>query len=247
MKKDTKILVVDDDSGMCETLADILNEIGYSTNIANNGYQAIEMTKNDNFNIVLMDIKMPNIDGVETFKQMKLIRPSMKVIMMTAYTKDSLVEKAFKEGAYEVFDKPLDMDKLVNLIEKIEKQVPILIVDDNPAFCETLKDVLTENSYRVAIANSGEQAINCVKENQFDIIFIDINMPISNGFEIYLAIKKINPEIIAIMMTGFKEEVFDLIDNAINKNAYTCLYKPLELDEVIHLIEKICRIRLRNK
>jgi two-component system response regulator HydG len=121
MKK-ISILIVDDDPGMTETLADILTDIGYDVAVAGNGYQAIEIIKEKKYDIAFIDIKMPGINGVETFQKMKQFTNLPKVVMMTAYSVEDLVEKSLEEGAYTVVYKPLDIKKLVNLIEKIKME-----------------------------------------------------------------------------------------------------------------------------
>ena len=110
------MLIVDDDPGMTETLADILTDMGYEVAVAENGYRAIEMTRQNKYDLALMDIKMPGINGVETFKKVKRISPQTRVIMMTAYSVEDLVREALKEGAYDVIYKPIDIDKLVFLL-----------------------------------------------------------------------------------------------------------------------------------
>ncbi len=249
MEEKTSILVVDDDLGMSETLSDILGEMGYNIAVANDGYKAIEMVSKYAYNIVLMDIKMPGLSGVETYKKVKYIRPSMKVIMMTAYSVESLVEEALKEGAYGVIYKPLNINKLLQFIRKIEKGVFILIVDDDHNFCKTFRDGLKELKYKVTVKYSGKQAIKYIKENDVDITFIDVKMPVLNGLDIYLAIKKINPKISGIMITGYQyeEKIRYLIEEAFKKNLYACLYKPLETEKVVALVEEISRKKLKFK
>ena len=114
-----------------------------------------------------------------------------------------------------------------------------MIVDDDPSFSTTLKNVLSKSGYIVAIANTGEAAISMVQEETFDVILIDLKLPTINGLETYLAIKKINPEVVAIMITGYRQEMADLVQEAINNSAYTCLYKPLEIELLLNLINKI--------
>ncbi|OYD17078.1 hypothetical protein CH333_01970 [candidate division WOR-3 bacterium JGI_Cruoil_03_44_89] len=239
MEKKISILVVDDDPGMRETMLDILDAVGYDAAAAEDGYRAIEMIREKAYDFALMDIKMPKINGVETFKEVKEIRPSTRVVMMTGYSVEDLVKEALEEGAYGIIYKPLDIQKIVDLIEKAEKGCFILVVDDDPATCETLKDVLQEKSYKVGVAHSGKEAIQFAKENDIDIIFIDVKMPVLNGLEIYLAIKEVNPNMTAVMMTGYREETAELVEEALKRAAYTCIYKPFDTDKVIALVEKI--------
>ena len=113
------------------------------------------------------------------------------------------------------------------------EKASILIVDDDLLTCETFMDVLEEKGYRIAKASSGQEAIEKVQERSFDIVFIDVKMPVMNGLEIYLALRKIRPDVKVIMMTGYRQEVQDLVEEAIRTNAYTCIYKPFDIEKVL--------------
>ena len=117
MDDKVSILIVDDDVGMCETLFDIMEDRDYRPTIALDGYEAIEKVREMAFDAILMDIKMPGMNGVEAFKQIKSIRPETAVVMMTAYAVEGLIEEALREGAYGVLRKPLDVERMIGLIE----------------------------------------------------------------------------------------------------------------------------------
>ncbi len=248
MEEKTSILIVDDDLGMTETLFDILTDKEYKVDVANEGYTAIELVNKNDYSIAFIDIKMPGINGVETFKKIKHIRPFLKVIMMTAYSVEDLAKEAIKEGVYGIIYKPLNINELFNFIRNIEKKSIILIVDDDTNFCQTFKDLLEEMNYKITVKYSGEQAIKYVKENDIDIIFIDVKMPVLNGLELYHSIKKINPKITGIMITGFydEEKIRNQIEEAFKNNLYACLYKPLKSEIIVPLMDEIHKLGLKS-
>ena len=112
-----KILVVDDQPGMRITLDGILKRRGHEVVTAEGGCQAIEELKKNNIDVVLMDIKMPGMDGVETFLKMKEIDPKISVFMMTAFAVDVQIKKALEEGALGIIYKPFDIEKTLSMIE----------------------------------------------------------------------------------------------------------------------------------
>jgi DNA-binding NtrC family response regulator len=112
------VLIVDDNLGMLETLKDILREMNFNITVADNGFKAIEMVQDGRFDVILMDIQMPGIDGIETLKRIKYIKPSAKIILMTAYASEDIVLKAWKGGAAEIIHKPLDIDQLEKILRK---------------------------------------------------------------------------------------------------------------------------------
>jgi DNA-binding NtrC family response regulator len=240
MKNKAKILIVDDDMGMTETLSDILTDLGHHVEIANDGFKAIQKVKTQTFDVILMDIKMPGINGVETYKEIKHIQPKTAVMMMTAYSLEDLVAEALKEGAYGVWYKPVEIAKVIELVEHSqEKGALILIVDDDLSTCETLTDIFKEKGYSIAYVSSGEEAKRIVKEKDFDIVLIDVKMPVMNGLETYLELRKIRPNIKAVMMTAYHQEVQDLVEEAIRHNVYTCVYKPFDIKKLLKIIEGI--------
>jgi len=122
MEQKTSILTVDDNISICKTMSFILKRMGYDVTIANNGYEAISKIKKTHFDTIFMDIKMPGIDGVETYKKIKKIKPDAVVVMMTAYAVNELIKQAMEEGAYGIIYKPLEMRDVFRLLEGILKE-----------------------------------------------------------------------------------------------------------------------------
>ncbi len=119
MKEKAHILVVDDSISMCRSMALVLKEHGYAVSTAVDGLEAIDRVKEKPFDITFMDVKMPGMDGVETYKKIKQIRPDAVVIMITAYAVNGLVEEALQEGAYDAIDKPFDVEKVLTMVDEI--------------------------------------------------------------------------------------------------------------------------------
>jgi DNA-binding NtrC family response regulator len=189
-----------------------------------------------------MDIKMPKMNGVESFIKMKKNNPEVKVILFTAYSLETLIQRAHKEGVCEVLNKPLDMVRLFKTIEKIRKNQEggcILIADDDQALCDSLLDVLSQKGYEVAVAGDGKKAVSQAKNQPFDILLLDMNLPRANGLEVYRDIKSLQPNLVAVIMTGYAEEMRELIDQTLKENAHTCLTKPLKIETLLELLDKI--------
>jgi len=237
----TNVLVVDDLRSSRLTLGGILEDEGHNVVLAENGYQAIEAAKQITFDLVFMDIKMPGINGVQTFREVKNVNPEAAVIMMTAYSVEDLVREALEEGAYAVVYKPFDIEHIVSIIEAALHKTLILVVDDYFTDRETLKAVLEEKGYRVITAETGTEALVRVKEKHFDIIFLDIRLPDVDGARIFEQVKLIDPEVAVIMMTGYSEE--ELVRRAISQGAYTCVYKPFNVERILALVSEISHLR----
>ena len=240
----TNILVVDDLRSIRLTLGGILEDEGHSVATVENGYQAIEAAKKTHFDAIFMDIKMPGINGVQTFREIKRVAPKTAVIMMTAYSVEELVKEALEEGAYAVVYKPFDIDRIIAIIEELlSDRTLILVVDDQFGDRETLKVILEDKGYKVATAKDGSEAIEMVKSKHYDIIFLDVRLPGMDGVETFEKVREIDPEVTVIMVTGYTEE--DLVKKAVSEGAYTCIYKPFDMERVIQMVENISREKKR--
>jgi len=237
-----RILIVDDDESMNKTMSLVLKRKGYDVSISYNGADAIEKVRFQPFDIIFMDIKMPVMDGVETFETIKKIRPDAIVMMMTAYAVEDLIQKALREGAYGIIYKPLDIEKTLAAIEDVKQKkegMLIMVVDDDPGITSSLRVILENKGHRVGIASTGEQALKMAQEKLFDTIFIDMKLPPMNGLQTYLAIKKINPGVIAVIMTGYRQETAALVDIATKESAYSVLYKPFDMETLLKIVDEI--------
>ena len=239
----TNILVVDDLKSIRLTLGAILEDEGHNVVLAEDGYQAIEVVKQTSFDLVFMDIKMPGINGVQTFREIKKISPKAAVIMMTAYSVEDLIKEALEEGAYAVVYKPFEIENIVSIIESALRKTLILVVDNSFADRETLKTILGEKGYSVVTASTGAEALARVKEKRFDIIFLDVRLPDTDGVQLFEQVKVVDPGVAVIMMTGYLEE--ELVRMAISQGAYTCIYKPFNVNKILSLVGEISRQRRR--
>lgn len=239
MAERTSILIVDDDVNFVKSIAKILALKGYETVTADSGACALDLLKSRAFDIVLMDIKMPVMNGVDTFRKMKAARPDTVAILMTAFSVDDLIRDALKEGCYAVVRKPFDIDSVVNMIEKAKNGILIAVVDDDPNICESMKRILEKKGYSVTSCLSGEEVIALAKERIYDVFFLDMKLPVLNGLETYLEIRKINAKAVVVVMTAYRQEMEDLVKAAVSKGAYTCLYKPFDMNEAVNIIDRI--------
>ncbi|MBI2251921.1 MAG: response regulator [Armatimonadetes bacterium] len=232
------ILIVDDQIEMLETFADILRDRGYNVFTAEDGYQAIVKVKEKSFDVIFLDIKMPGINGVQTFREIKKIRSYSAVIMMTAFSVPELIKEAIDEGAYAVVYKPFEIEKILQTIKEVLNKVIILVTDDNSADREVLKDILESRKYKVELAKDGYEAIAKVKEKSFDIIFLDIKMPVMNGIKTFEQIHQISPRTPVIMMSGYSlQELEEQV--LLAKGAYILIDKPFNMEGVLKIIEEI--------
>jgi two-component system response regulator (stage 0 sporulation protein F) len=118
LEKKGKLLIVDDQNGIRILLEEVFGSEGYITFQAPNGKIALEIVKKDSPDLVLLDMKIPGMDGLEILKHIKSIDESIKVIMMTAYGELDMIKEATELGALMHFTKPFDIDELRVAVNK---------------------------------------------------------------------------------------------------------------------------------
>ncbi len=239
MNEEATILVVDDNEDLLETFAMILRRRGFTVETASNGVSAVDKFKEHDFDVTLMDIVMPEMNGVEAFRKIKEAQPEASIILMTAYSDEGLIQIARDEGAHKIIQKPIKIDKLIEMIEAAAGNQPILVIDDDADICDTLTKVLKQQGYNVLTACSGEEAVTIAQEKELQMAFIDVKLPNIDGLETLLRLKEINPDILTVMMTGFRNEVKDALDKAQEAAAITCLYKPFDPAEAAKIVSNI--------
>ena len=232
-----KVLVVDDQRVLRLSLAGIIEDQWYEVTDVEDGDQAIEAVRESNYDLVFMDIKMPGINGVQAFREIKKINPDSVVVMMTGFAVEDLVKDALEEGAFTVVYKPFELERVITLIDSVFKSLLVLVVDDRTADRDVLSEILTDKGYFVATVADGKQAIEMAGDSHYDIIFMDIKMPGMDGLATFEEIKSMNPEARVIFMTGFVVE--ESLKEALDAGAYPIAYKPLDIDNICGLLAQV--------
>lgn len=233
-----RILVVDDEPGMRKSLADILIDEGYDVKIAEGGLEAVEICSREEFDVVIMDVRMPGIDGVEAFRRIRTHKSGIRVILMSAFGVEELKYQALDEGAIAFLEKPLDLDAVIDLIENAA-DTAVLVVEPDEALQQHLRDSLKEHGYRVTTAGSAHDALQLLEQIRFDVILIDVELPAMSGLDLYLAIKQLTPAALAIMISGKEEEFVKIAQEAVQQTAYAFVQKPFDLDHLLMLLDRI--------
>lgn len=207
----TSVLVIDDNAALAENIAEILEDLGVDVHLATNANQALACFDARQWSLVVTDVRMPGIDGIELLSLIKERSPSTPVLVMTGYADRETVARAHHSGALAVVNKPLDLDAFLELVERVaEAKSAILIVEDDVALCGNLTDILCEErgvlphpATSVALARKLAAAID------FKAALIDLRLPDGSGMALARELARradgsLRP---VIVMTGYPEEL----------------------------------------
>jgi len=232
------IFIVDDDRDFAESLQEVLVDNGHRVTLAHSGEEAIKLIPDFDFDLALLDIRLPGMNGVESMMQIKQHRPDANVMMMTAFSVEQLLEEAIDEGALGVLHKPIHMDHLLETIENVKPSGVVMLVDDDPDFSDSISNSLTAHNFCVKLAKTGEEALLLADRNTIDLIILDLRLPVLSGLETYMELKHRGHHVPTIIVTGYLDDEREQLDALLKDNVSYYLQKPFDMDVLIKLLSQ---------
>ncbi|MFH1117295.1 MAG: response regulator [Pseudomonadota bacterium] len=244
-----RILLVDDNEDFLDNIKDVFEDEGYEVLTAKSGEEAVQQVRAESVDVVVMDIKMPGMNGVEAFIEMKKFNPDVKVVMCTAYIVEGTIRRALSEGAQAVLNKPFEMNVLLRTVETVLEVGPpcnILVADRDEEFCNRLGRYLGSLGYCAVTAQYGPEALTKAMEKNFDVLVLDMGLPLLDGIEVYKRIKEMQPNLIAAIITGAAGEIDSGTLRALRRQpGVVSMEKPFDEARLLHLLQDLCSAERR--
>jgi CheY-like chemotaxis protein len=241
------ILIVDDDVDTCSNLSDILTDLGYRVEVAHDGPAALALARARHYDAALLDLKMPGMDGLTLYRELRRIRADTVAIIVTAYAGSDVVEEALAAGAWRVLAKPVDFPKLLDLVDHAVGQPLVLVVDDDPDLCASLWDVLRERGYRVAIAHDEPTAAGRLRDSAFRVVLIDMKLPSGDGKSVFRLVRQANPRARTVVITGHRAELERLVQQVVQEGADAVCYKPFDVAGLLATLDRLAQAEQRSE
>ena len=259
------ILVVDDERLICDLLRSVLAGHGHEVLMAMNGRDGLELFKKHRPRFTLLDLRMPEMNGIEVLKQIRAIDPQAAVLILTAWGSDALEQQARQLGVVDFLSKGLSLDVLVDAMERTLQQTAqaaspaqaaapggapraapvaagdgdfILVVDDEPQIRDLLKRFLTLRGYKVRVASDGQQALTMVEQEAPQLIVLDVYMPGINGVEVLRQLRRKKYTGGVILLTGSQDD--KLLQEALDLGSVDVMGKPVDLERLALAIQVGC-------
>jgi DNA-binding NtrC family response regulator len=231
------ILVVDDDRSMVKTLCAVLRLHGWEPTPAYSGEEAVRVTASGQFAAVVMDVKMPGMNGVEAFRAIRAARSRAPVILMTAYAAHDLLAEAEREGVLSILSKPVSLDVLNQLLAGAARQRhSILVVDDDPAFLEALSEAIAARGHVVLRARSLEEALDLVAREAPAVVILDLPLGHAPPQDTVMAIRERDPNIVLILYSGHAMVLDEIVASLPPESIRAHLTKPFPFEQLVSLL-----------
>lgn len=248
-----KILIVDDEYSVVESLREYLTLRGYEVLGASRGEEALEILQQEHPDVMLLDIRLPGMSGMEVLHKVRAMDLPVQVIMITGLDDLSIRQEALATGAAGFAFKPLDVQSLERVISAAagappplapksplkSGQITVLVVDDEPEICVSLRYYLVGLGYKVLVAANGEEALTVLRQTRPrpDIMLLDLSMPKKGGFTVMGELRRMGAQIPTIIMSV--NEAGTLQEAALLLGAKRFLQKPVPLPTLERAIRDV--------
>lgn len=250
MAPDSRVLVVDDEEDILRLMEMYLVSAGYAVEKTLSPVHALQCVKKGMADIVVTDMQLPQMSGIELLKQIKTASPALPVILVSGQATEMSKGRAKELGAFDFLDKPVRKEELLECVKKALDETKkkaaalrLLVTDDHADIRRFFSDVLKGDAYELQFAEDGKQAVEQVLRDTFDMVFMDIHMPNKNGIEAAKEIKEKKPGTFVVMMTGEAEE--EEIKTALSLGAGydAILRKPFQVATLRLMIQNLVKER----
>jgi two-component system response regulator HydG len=239
MTRKLNILVVDDDVDNGESLGELLELEGHTATVVHSGEAAISAFTHGDFDLAFMDVMMPGKNGVESFLEIKKLKPHARVYMMTGYSVEELLQQAIDNGAMGVLSKPIDTRKVLTALKDAEPSGIVLIAEDDPDLGPELRDIVADSGYRVELVRNGRDAIAAVRRGGIEVLILDLKMPLINGIEVYTTLKREERAVPTIIITGSAHEYHDTLEAIRDVTLTGILNKPFDPLALLQRLDRL--------
>jgi CheY-like chemotaxis protein len=250
-RKNKKILVVDDDANLLDLLVDTLTAVGYEAIPAPGGVEALEALTQNTFDLIVTDIKMPDVDGISLLKKVRRYYPDLPVLFITGVATPDIIASANPDG---FLAKPFRISHIEDLIEStLNRELPvrpqvmkkILVVDEDSDFREMLSEALTVSQYIPFAVPNGADALREIQNGEFDAVITDMVMPDMESLSFLREVKEQMPEV-PVILTGA-----DVLEQSSEPDTEPLPYdrylqKPYNAGDVIALLKSVSSSTTRH-
>lgn len=234
------ILVVDDEADTCHNLADILGDLDYAVDTALSGRAALELVRRKRYDVALLDLKMPGMDGLALYREIRKLQPDTVGLIVTAYASAGTADDALRAGAWQVLAKPLDLSKLLPLVDDVIHQPLVLVVDDDESLCDNLWELMRDRNLRVCLAHSEEQALARLQGGKYQVVLVDLKLPGGDGLQILKVLREQHPDARTVLITAFRSEVAEG-ESVLSTGADAVCFKPFDVQQLLDTVDRFAQ------
>jgi CheY-like chemotaxis protein len=256
-----KILVIDDDRMNCDLLQAVLTRHGYDVHTATSGLEGLKFFRQHAPRVTILDLRMPEMDGLTVLKEIRAIDPHAPVIILGGGATETQENQARALRVTDFVRKGLSLDVLVEGVNRVVQQPArrqntvsgqpagpvadtgetVLVVDDEQLVCDLLVQFLSLRGYRALGVKDGPEALSMIEQAAPDLILLDLMLPGMSGVEVLRRLREKHFAGAIIIVTGSYDE--ELLQDAWSLHPQEVIGKPIDLEKLLAIIQLVlvCR------
>jgi two-component system, NtrC family, response regulator HydG len=235
--RNLRILVVDDDIDNAHSLGELFEIEGHTPFVVHSGEDAIAAYVDRNFDLAFMDVMMPGLNGVESFLEIKKMRPSAKIFMMTGYSVEELLHQAISEGAMGVLKKPMDVRALLAMVNDVGRDGIVVAPAVGVNYGQCLQHMMTESGLKCRVVNSAVPALRMSEPGE--LIILDLQTSLIDSVGYYSGLRKVGHLPTTIIVTPPSENVTEGYEALRDLTITGVLNKPFDPLDLLTRLESL--------
>ena len=214
-----KILLVDDDEKLLSILEKRCRRMGFEPSTATCGGDAVELARREEFRVAVVDLKLPDMDGLVTITKLTELQPDLRTVLLTGHGDEKLKEAT--ESLHSAYFDKSEMPRFWSFLENLPFQrLSVLLVDDDEKFLRTLANRVRLSGYEPVTATAAAAALALAEKTKVHLAVVDQQLPDMEGLVLITKLKRVQPEIETILLTAFGSEKLREATQALN-SAYS--------------------------
>jgi CheY-like chemotaxis protein len=265
-ESDSTLLVVDDDRDVRELLTQYLQACGFRVIEGADGLEALEQIERIRPSVVVIDLAMPRLGGLEAITRIHAFDPSVRIVVVTGEPRAAVRQEAVAQGARAVLRKPLDLEDLWKAVSGSTSRSPVamaavtggprkpaaseagtgpqvLVVDAQPEMRALLESVLSEHGYRVQTVETPIHAASVIRRKRPDVVLLALEMPQRFPLQAVAAIQAIASDLPIILLSSSS----DLAKRALGEGVYDYVTKPIDVPHLLSALKAVTTTKNRGR
>ena len=221
-----------------DSLAELFELEGHDVATAYNGQDAVDIYKEQDFDVAFMDVMMPGKNGVESFLEIRRIKPDATVYMMTGYSVEQLLQQATDNGALGVLKKPLDIQDVMGALANVLPEGVVLVANSDQGLGKRLQELIGSTGKKCELVTDYQSLNARINLGAVDVLVLDRDMPLIDSIDLYADMRKSGRSLPVVILSSIDDD--DSFSAQLSKlNVTGVVSKPFDPSVLLQKLDEI--------
>lgn len=242
-----RILIADDERDLALGVADLLETEAHHVTLAHRGETALDLAREQSFDMIFLDIKLPGMTGIEILSDLRLSQPDARIVLMTGYRIDNLLAEVAGGGGQAVLRGALAGSQMAALLREVGPSGIVLVVEKEEQLSARIEGCLSEQGVVALRAKTEADALEHAAAAGLDVLILDLGVPVARALETYLAIQNPARDLAAIIIAKVLHNGKSFVNPLRSVSVTGCLFKPFDPEDLLGVVREEAAILARRR